>query len=393
VPRRSKTPGVFVFQRKTDGRWMGRWTDPASKRRRDVTLETLGISNADERREWAKKKSAELVEQKRRANLGRHGRTHLKDALESVTTAATAERKRPATVYLYTHAGQSLVDWLLARGVRFAEEIQPRDLFRYRTDALKVEVRPATINSHLRCLRAVLVHWRRAHMLPNVPPEEIANACEQIHQDDEPPVPHTPAQIRQLLTRAAAVAESTPREWRFAAAVVIDLLTGMRCGELERLARVQVDLDAPPAGIVRLDAATKTRRGRVIDLSVCPTVRELLRAILEHDAEPYVIGRHKILDRAVSKRWIHQNQCDGWEWSWQTLRQTCESYLVCAPGIGFGVYRGARQVGHSVQTAERYYIDSVRGIPPEARTLEAAMQAEAEFAAAAVAVKGALARA
>ncbi|HVY26148.1 MAG TPA: hypothetical protein VHB79_06330 [Polyangiaceae bacterium] len=62
--------------------------------------------------------------------------------------------------------------------------------------------------------------------------------------------------------------------------------------------------------------------------------------------------------------------------TWQTFRKTCGCYLTNAPGI-FGsasAYRSARQLGHSVQIAERYYVNVVRGIPRSARTVEAAMQ-------------------
>jgi hypothetical protein len=66
---------------------------------------------------------------------------------------------------------------------------------------------------------------------------------------------------------------------------------------------------------------------------------------------------------------------------WQALRRTCGTYLTNAPGI-FGAasaYRSAKQLGHSVQVAERHYLDVARGIPREARTLEAAMQIEAQL--------------
>lgn len=65
---------------------------------------------------------------------------------------------------------------------------------------------------------------------------------------------------------------------------------------------------------------------------------------------------------------------------WQALRRTCGTFLTNAPGI-FGAasaYRSARQLGHSVAVAERHYLGLERGIPREARTLEQAMQIEAE---------------
>jgi len=66
---------------------------------------------------------------------------------------------------------------------------------------------------------------------------------------------------------------------------------------------------------------------------------------------------------------------------WQALRRTCGVFLTNAPGI-FGAasaYRSAKQLGHSVQVAERHYLDVMRGIPPTARTLESAMQVEAQI--------------
>jgi hypothetical protein len=68
--------------------------------------------------------------------------------------------------------------------------------------------------------------------------------------------------------------------------------------------------------------------------------------------------------------------------NFQALRRTCGTYLTNAPGI-FGAasaYRSAKQLGHSVAVAERHYLDVMRGIPREARTLEAAMQIEKHMA-------------
>lgn len=67
--------------------------------------------------------------------------------------------------------------------------------------------------------------------------------------------------------------------------------------------------------------------------------------------------------------------------NFQALRRTCGTYLTNAPGI-FGsasAYRSAKQLGHSVQVAEKYYVDVARGIRREARTLEAAMQIEEQM--------------
>ena len=67
--------------------------------------------------------------------------------------------------------------------------------------------------------------------------------------------------------------------------------------------------------------------------------------------------------------------------NWQALRRTCGTYLTNAPGIfgGASAYRSASQLGHSVQVAEKHYVGVARGIRPDARTLEAAMQIEKQL--------------
>jgi hypothetical protein len=66
------------------------------------------------------------------------------------------------------------------------------------------------------------------------------------------------------------------------------------------------------------------------------------------------------------------------DFGWQMLRRTCGTFLTNAPGIfnAASAYRSAKQLGHSLAVAERHYLGVERGIPRDARTLEAAMQIE-----------------
>jgi hypothetical protein len=64
---------------------------------------------------------------------------------------------------------------------------------------------------------------------------------------------------------------------------------------------------------------------------------------------------------------------------WQALRATCGTFLTNSQSI-YGsatLFLSARQLGHSVQVAERHYLGVERSIPTDARTLEAAMRIEA----------------
>lgn len=53
---------------------------------------------------------------------------------------------------------------------------------------------------------------------------------------------------------------------------------------------------------------------------------------------------------------------------WQMLRRTCGTYLTNAPSIfdAASAYQSAKQLGHSVQVAEKHYVDVARGIPGSA---------------------------
>jgi integrase len=164
------------------------------------------------------------------------------------------------------------------------------------------------------------------------------------------------------------------------------VLTGCRLGELEALRWDEVDLDARPSGELRLGVGTKTHRGRVVDLAVCPVAKDILGALPRTGA--YVFGsvdehgKSAPLSRDVNKRWRKAlaNTAAG-AWTWQQLRQTTGTWLTCAPGIfgGSSAYRSARQLGHRVQVAEEHYLGLLRGISPAATTIEAAMEAEKAF--------------
>ena len=62
-----------------------------------------------------------------------------------------------------------------------------------------------------------------------------------------------------------------------------------------------------------------------------------------------------------------------------TLRRTCAAVLTNAPAIygAASAYRSAKRLGHSVVVAERHYVDLLRELPNQAKTLEAALGIEA----------------
>jgi integrase len=173
---------------------------------------------------------------------------------------------------------------------------------------------------------------------------------------DEPPVFLRPEPLRHLAERAVA------HEAGFA--VFLGLLTGMRRGEIMDLTWDEIDIAARE---IRLGTRTKTHRARTIDLSVCPSVVGMLERAPRTGS--LVFARR---GTAAWHAWAAELRPPYW--SWKVLRATCGTYLACAPGIwgASSAYRTARQLGHTVAIAEKYYLGVIR-IDPMASTLEKAM--------------------
>jgi integrase len=167
--------------------------------------------------------------------------------------------------------------------------------------------------------------------------------------------------------------------------VAFCLLTGMRFGEAIALDWSQVDLDAldatgKPVGEVYVTTASKTAKARTVGLEVSPALRKLLIAQkFRTGGKGSVFELTRETARAAGKRLVIDYGAPK-TFGWQALRRTCGTYLTNSPGI-FGAasaYRSAQQLGHSVAIAEKNYVGLLRGIPADARTLEEAMQVEAQ---------------
>jgi hypothetical protein len=157
----------------------------------------------------------------------------------------------------------------------------------------------------------------------------------------------------------------------------------MRFGEAIDLTWDRVDLDALDAsgkavGEIYIDSSSKTAKARTVGLEVSPALRKLLAAQrLKTGGKGSVFGPSPDEARASMKR-LKARYGASAATGWQVLRVTTATYLCNAPGI-YGTaspFMESRQLGHSVLVAEKHYAGLIRGIPIEARTLEAAMQIE-----------------
>lgn len=390
MPRKSDTPGAWILKKTREGEvfWIGRWVDPITKKRHDLRFDTHGITNAQERRAWARRKSEEVQATRKAVQLGRvAGRTEVKDAVEAYLNDCRGRGLRAVTVRRYREPLESLRDWLGARGRRVVQELTRHDLMAYRQGVMQQPFKPRTKSNHLETVFTALVWWQKNLLTPLLTREDLEHACERLPRDPTVIRCLRPDDIRAILQ--AAVERLEPDGIAF---VVLALLTGMRVGELMGLAWAEVDLGALPGGVVRVaqgvethaapkatGARTKTRIARVVDLSVAPLAKAVLDAFPRRG--PWVFRGDKPVSRRAEGEWKAALQVLSAPWTWQNMRQTCGSYLACSPGIwgSAGVYRTARQLGHSVAIAERSYYGVLRAVPASATVLEDAMEARAEF--------------
>ncbi|MCW8142088.1 MAG: hypothetical protein KIT58_24540 [Planctomycetota bacterium] len=371
----------LVARQRSDGlTWYCRWLDPWSNRWRDENLNTLDLVTDEERHAWARAKYEALRHERQEARAARAA-----GAPPVVTIRAAVERYladcdrrlRPLTVGQYRVSLERFAGWLRKHGIAGGREITAGVLWQYRSWAIgNREWKRSTRRRHLMVIKAALTWWRRAGFTPHLTGDMIADSFAGLAVPQSVVRCLRPGEVRALL--AAAVAYPDPRASAF---VALALLTGCRVAEMETLGWHEVDLEAPPGGEIRLamdedEARTKTHRGRVIDLAVSSTARDLFAALPR--GGPLVFGNDA---KAATRRWLRALQVLDRPWTWRSLRQTTASYLACAPSI-FGaasLVRESRQLGHGTEIAMRHYVGTLRAIPPDATVLEHAMEAAEAF--------------
>jgi len=419
--RGPKHPGVVLLKPDPKRRigHRARYIDPdtgkSTKESLDPALRTVEL-----REDWAVRKSKALATRRLELERGalRKTGTGLPEALARYYEDHPHLRAR--TVEVYQTATNKLAAWGAKAGVKSADDLTGPKLVAFRASLVKEPLRarvkgkrgataetkqtrsPNSINKELRSARTVLGYLRRLGLLPKLTADELADGLKRMQ------VPHDaahflrPAELVALLGaalehdaktfkitradnargagRAGRAPGATARHPAIAPFVACVLLTGMRFSEALDLRWEQVDLDAldhdgNAAGEIHLSSATKTKHARTIGLEVAPALRDMLKGMRPADTSGSVWDITEGEANAAMRRLISDFGAPAGA-GWQALRRTCGTFLTNAPGI-FGAasaYRSARQLGHSVQVAEKHYLGLVRGIPRDARTLEAAMQ-------------------
>jgi integrase len=416
--RRKKHPGVVLLKPDPKKRmgWRARFKDPDRSRMVYVAL-PAEYTTIELREEWAGRKSRELAKRRLELDDGapRATGTALADAIKRYHDAHPHLRDRTRTVY--ERSTDKLLMWASGHGVESADQLTRAKLLAFREQLIaepKLVAAPnakrgtyvpsnarrasVSVNQELRSVRTVLGYLRDLDLLPRLTHDDLRRALKHLPLTMERAEYLKPAEIRKLLEaalrhdaetfdetreehRGGGTTGRTPRYDAVAPFVAFVLITGMRFGEALALDWSQVDLDAfdhegVVAGEIYLAGGnTKTHKARTVGLEVSPSLRKLLAAsYLASGGKGRLFSFTRATAEAAAKR-LRKSYGAPERFSWQLLRSTCATYLTNAPGI-FGAasaYRSAKQLGHSVQVAEKHYTGVLRGIPHDARTLDEAM--------------------
>lgn len=318
-------------------------------------------------RKWLQRRSADLQVRRLRSNPPPGMSLTIEAALEKYYREV--HRLRPRTLKEYGYSTDKLRKWAAAHKVLNAADLTLPRLRAFRAHLDVPGRAAASVNRDLTHVAACLEHLRKAGDMPRLSRDDISSGLARLASSFEKKKPLTVAELRVLvysLTPPAGPEPSTALPRRYWAFVLTLLLTGMRAEECRGLRPEAVDLTG--TGRITLTAAeTKTKRGRVVDLGVCPLLKDVLTNRTGWPAGQTFFGltKHQVREERTKR---HP------QFTFQRMRVTCGTYLTCAPGIygGASAYMSARRLGHSVAIAESNYVGEVT-ISPEAKTLEAAM--------------------
>jgi integrase len=417
--RRARHPGVVLIKPDPVRRigWRARYRDPDSEQVVKVSLDAA-LSTSEHREDWAVRKSKALGKRRLELENGAHRATGTSVAGAITQYFTDHPQLREKTREAYRAAADKLTAWAARARIHTADDLTGPKLVAFRAElvrepkrvraqggrrgALKLTTEPRsphTINRELRSARTVLGYLRKLGLLPRITTDDLRDGLQRLSTGSERVDYRKPHELQKLLEAAlrhdAASFEATREEHAglrptgstlrhrpIAPFIATALLTGMRFGEVVDLDWKQVDLEALDnegnvVGEIHLSSATKTKRARTVGLEVAPMLRKMLAAMHLKGSSGSVFHLTRDTANAAARRIVREYGAPQ-GCGWQALRRTCGTFLTNAPGI-FGAasaYRSAKQLGHSVQIAERHYLDVARGISREARSLEAAMQVE-----------------
>lgn len=420
---RSPHPGIKFKKRKWDSgktTYAAIWHDPDDDRERSTSMDALGLTNEEQRREWAVQKSRELRRRKEDIEAGspKRSKTPMGVAIDRFLTDKALEI-RARTREIYGECISRFRVWAELAGVQVVEQLTPGDLTRLRSHLLAlprkqaakggkrgerrpeaVRRSPVSINRDIRSIKTMLNYWRRLDLTPLLNSDHLKDRLQMVKQERRLKTFLTQDSLVNLIaaclrhdaetfkeTRVEHQGHlpvgSTARYYAITPFVLTTLLTGCRLGEVRALRWRQVLLDQ---NYIALDdpSGIKTGMGRRISLDETPLLSLMFAALkLRAGDHPFVFGGEAELSKEVADNCRARliRHFGAPQFDWQMLRRTCGTFLTCASGIrGAGsAWLSAVRLGHGIDVAQRHYWGAVNNIPVEAKTLEAAMGIEASF--------------
>jgi hypothetical protein len=409
----------------------GVYVDPDTGKTKYERLDDVVYPTKEARRQWAIRKSIEI--RKRAVELEDGARKATGEGFEALTKLFfdNNPQLREGTLEGYQKSLRNFNRWVKEERVT-PDKITRAELLSFRAWAMKLPKKQCapgkkrgevvelpkrratiTVNSDLRVAGTLLTWLISAERLPKLHLDDLIVALKKYEVPFEYPefmsrkeIAHTLEcamhhdSLVYALTRNEKTRNetggSTARYVAIAPFVAAAFLTGMRLDELCLVEwRTHVDLDHEDfdgvvVGQIKLQAEnTKTKRARFVSFEVSPMLRELMLTLhRKANGKGSVFG--VTYDEAQA---ANQRLRDGFgdddtdddkqfrapaKFTYQMARSTCSTYLTNAPGI-YGAaasFHSAKQLGHSQAVQEKHYAGLVKGIKPEVKSIEAAMQIE-----------------
>lgn len=372
--------------------WRLRWTDPDDRRPRHRNLTPAEAKNAETRRDAAIGLRKDLDARKRQLDLGatpfESGSVPIVETFRKYFESGRHARKRPSTRESYEVGAMLFLAWCKLHRYTLTRQIVRRMLAEYADSRAKVvlqgsttgELRAApTVNKEIKWLRAILRDLRTADLI-SISSDDIAAALKPLPEDVKPGAVYL---IPELLADlggchrhdVATRGQMHTFAGRSLPVTLLFLLTGLRPKEALEVEWSDV-LTAPGRVQLRVGShVAKTRRERIIDTAHSPLLAWLLGNHAGRSGRILDATKDTLQDLRTTLRVTYDTR-----FTWKKTRRTCGSYLTCAPNIfGAGaVYLSAMQLGHTVATAQKSYLNVVQ-VSPDARTTEAAMGIVTQF--------------
>ncbi len=395
---------------KTRAGWRVQYRDPDTGKLVRKTPD-VPVGNARQREDYAVRLHDRLRQRREALDRGapKLSGSDLGEALDRYFDAQP--QLRPGAVAAYRIPIDRFADWCADNGIESCDDLDRAALMCWRESAVQAgrlttkrsgkrgekkgsrqRKSPHTINGELRKVGTALRYLADCDLFARVSHDDIRRACKPLPAPVERKDYLKTAELKRLFAavkRHDAQAVRRRETWTgqrpfdpvgpFLAFV---LLTGMRRGEALALTWDDLDLDALDAngnkvGEIYVRASgSKTSKARTVGLEVSPALRRLLAAQrLATGGKGKVWPQSKGGAVAAHKRLVEEFGAPE-RFNWQILRVTCGTYLSNAPAIygSASAFFSARQLGHSVEVAQKHYVGLIRGIPKDAHDLESAMQ-------------------